>query len=104
VNVEHLIAISHTIDLGCHEGYLGHHTYNALLEKNLSQQRSCIEYSEYPLCSPQLLIAEGSANYGIELAFFTPYRRCHEVIIRVITDSQSKSTCERGQNWHWISI
>jgi len=69
VNVEHPIAISRAIDLGCHEGYPGHHTYNALLEKNLSKKRGWVEYSVYPLFSPQSLIAEGSANYGIELAF-----------------------------------
>ncbi|MDQ7049293.1 MAG: hypothetical protein Q9M92_07015 [Enterobacterales bacterium] len=69
VNIEHPIAISRAIDLGCHEGYPGHHTYNALLEKNLSKNRGWIEYSVYPLFSPQSLIAEGSANYGIELAF-----------------------------------
>ena len=44
-------------------------TYNALLEHNLVDQRGWVEFSVYPLFSPQSLIAEGSANYGIELAF-----------------------------------
>jgi len=61
--------ISRAIDLGCHEGYPGHHTYNTLLEKNLVQDRGWLEFSLYPLFSPQSLIAEGSGNYGIELAF-----------------------------------
>ncbi|WP_444931901.1 hypothetical protein ACJJIF_09085 [Microbulbifer sp. SSSA002] len=63
------ITIDRAIDLGCHEGYPGHHTYNALLEQALVQERGWAEYSVYPLFSPQSLIAEGSANYGIELAF-----------------------------------
>jgi len=55
--------------LGCHEGYPGHHTYNALLEANLVKKLGWQEFTVYPLFSPQSVIAEGSANYGIELAF-----------------------------------
>lgn len=69
VNTEFPIDISRAIDLGCHEGYPGHHTYNGLLEANLYQKRGWVEFSVYPLFSPQSLIAEGSANYGIEMAF-----------------------------------
>ncbi len=69
VNTEYPINISRAIDLGCHEGYPGHHTYNALLEANLVKKRNWKEFSIYPLYSPQSLIAEGSANYGIEMAF-----------------------------------
>jgi hypothetical protein len=69
VNTDLPIRISRAVDLGCHEGYPGHHVLNALLEKRLVGDRGWIEYSVYPLYSPQSLIAEGSANYGIELAF-----------------------------------
>lgn len=69
INTEHPISISRAIDLGCHEGYPGHHTYNALLEDNLVNAKGWVEFSVYPLFSPQSLIAEGSANYGIELTF-----------------------------------
>jgi hypothetical protein len=40
-----------------------------LLEQELVEGRGWIEYTVYPLYSPQSLLAEGSANYGIELAF-----------------------------------
>ena len=63
------VHIDRAVDLGCHEGYPGHHTYNALLEETLVNKQGWVEYSVYPLFSPQSLIAEGSANYGIELAF-----------------------------------
>ena len=69
VNTELPIQISRAVDLGCHEGYPGHHTYNGLLEANLFKNKGWVEYSVYPLYSPQSLIAEGSANYGIEMAF-----------------------------------
>ena len=69
VNTDFPIYISRAVDLGCHEGYPGHHTFNALLEKNLVNDAGWLEYSLYPLFSPQSLIAEGSGNYGIELTF-----------------------------------
>ncbi len=69
VNVDVPIEIDRAIDLACHEGYPGHHVYNALLEKNLAQDRNWVEFSIYPLFSPQSLIAEGTANFGIEVAF-----------------------------------
>ncbi|NND07323.1 MAG: hypothetical protein HKN87_13180 [Saprospiraceae bacterium] len=69
INTDFPIYIERAIDLACHEGYPGHHVYNALLEKNLVKEKGWIEYSVYPLFSPQSLIAEGSANYGIAVAF-----------------------------------
>ena len=69
INTDLPIFISRAVDLGCHEGYPGHHTFNALLEKNLVEDRGWSEYSLYPLFSAQSLIAEGSGNYGIDLAF-----------------------------------
>jgi hypothetical protein len=69
VNTDLPIYVDRAIDLACHEGYPGHHVYNALLEKNLLRDRGWIEFSIYPLFSPQSLIAEGTANYGIEVAF-----------------------------------
>lgn len=69
INTDLPIRISRAVDLGCHEGYPGHHVLNALLEQRLVKDKGWIEYSVYPLYSPQSLIAEGSANYGIDLAF-----------------------------------
>ena len=69
VNTDLPIYIDRAIDLACHEGYPGHHVYNALLEKNLVRDRGWQEFTVYALFSPQSLIAEGTANYGIEVAF-----------------------------------
>jgi hypothetical protein len=69
VNTELPIFIDRAIDLACHEGYPGHHVYNALLEKDLVRGRGWVELSIYDLFSPQSLIAEGTANFGIEVAF-----------------------------------
>ncbi|MEO0974258.1 MAG: hypothetical protein AAFX85_14290, partial [Pseudomonadota bacterium] len=61
--------IDRAVDLGCHEGYPGHHTYLTLQELNLAQGQGWIEFTVQPLFSPSALLAEGSANYGIEVAF-----------------------------------
>lgn len=69
INTDLPSRIDRALDLGCHEGYPGHHALNALLEEKLTRGRNWVEFSVYPLYSPQSLLAEGSANYGIELAF-----------------------------------
>jgi hypothetical protein len=69
VNTDLPIYVERALDLACHEGYPGHHVYNVLLEKNLVRDRGWVEFSVYALFSPQSLIAEGTANYGIEVAF-----------------------------------
>ena len=69
VNTDLPIYIDRAIDLACHEGYPGHHVYNVLLEQKLTRERGWVEFSVYPLFSPQSLIAEGTANFGIEVAF-----------------------------------
>jgi hypothetical protein len=69
VNTDLPIYVDRAIDLACHEGYPGHHVYNVLLEQRLVQDRGWIEFTVYPLFSPQSLIAEGTANYGIDVAF-----------------------------------
>ena len=69
VNTDLPIFIDRAVDLAAHEGYPGHHVYNALLEYNLAAKRNWVEFKVYALFSPQSLIAEGTANYGIAMAF-----------------------------------
>jgi hypothetical protein len=69
INVDLPIFIDRAVDLASHEGYPGHHVYNSLLETHLVRGRQWWEFSVYPLFSPQSLIAEGTANYGIAMAF-----------------------------------
>ena len=69
VNTDLPVYIDRAIDLACHEGYPGHHVYNALLEQTLVKGRGWREFSVYALFSPQSLIAEGTANFGIDVAF-----------------------------------
>jgi hypothetical protein len=69
INTDLPIYIDRAVDLGCHEGYPGHHVWNLVVDRELRRGAGWIEYSILPLFSPQAVIGEGSANYGIELAF-----------------------------------
>ena len=78
INRDFPIPLDRAIDLACHEGYPGHHVYNARLEDALVRGRGWVELSVYPLFSPQSFIAEGSANHGIDMAFPGPERTAYE--------------------------
>jgi len=78
VNTDLPVYIDRAIDLAAHEGYPGHHVYNALLEKNLVRDRGWIDFSVYALFSPQSLIAEGTANFGRDVVFTKPERSAFE--------------------------
>ena len=69
VNTDLPIYIDRALDLACHEGYPGHHVFNLLLEKNLLREKGWSEFFIYPLFGPRSLIAEGTANFGIDVAF-----------------------------------
>ena len=69
VNTDLPIYIERAIDLACHEGYPGHHVYNTMLEEHLVKEQQWNEFQVYPLFSPQSFIAEGTANFGVEMAF-----------------------------------
>ncbi len=74
INTDLPIYIDRAVDLASHEGYPGHHVYNALLERHLVRERGWLEFSVYALFSPQSLIAEGTANFGIDMAYPGPER------------------------------
>jgi hypothetical protein len=67
INTDIPTYIDRAVGLAAHEGYPGHHVYNTLLERNLVRQRGWVEFTVYPLFSPESPIAEGTANYGIKM-------------------------------------
>ncbi|MBP8234867.1 MAG: hypothetical protein KAY22_21465, partial [Rhizorhabdus sp.] len=48
VNTDLPVRIDRAVDLGCHEGYPGHHLLNILLERNLARARGWVEFTVYP--------------------------------------------------------
>ena len=69
INTDLPIRVSRAVDLGCHEGYPGHHVLNLMVEERLARKNGWKEYEVNPLYSPTSVLSEGSANYGIDLAF-----------------------------------
>ncbi|NMO15487.1 hypothetical protein HPC49_19145 [Pyxidicoccus fallax] len=69
INTDLPNSVWRAVMLAAHEGYPGHHVYNTLLEQHLMRGRGWVEFTVYPLFSPMSFIAEGSADYGVELAF-----------------------------------
>ena len=69
INTDLPIRISRAVDLGCHEGYPGHHVLNLMVEEQMARKNGWKEYEVNPLYIPTSVLSEGSANYGIDLAF-----------------------------------
>jgi hypothetical protein len=74
VNTDLPIYIDRALDLACHEGYPGHHVYNLLLEREMVNELGWVEFTIYPLFSPRSFLAEGTANFGIDVTFPTEAR------------------------------
>lgn len=75
INTDLPLTISRVITLAVHEGYPGHHVYNAMLEDQLVRGRGWPEFQIYALFSPQSFLAEGTADFGVGLAFPEGQRR-----------------------------
>ncbi len=78
VNVDLPVHIDRAVDLAAHEGYPGHHVHNVLIEEQLVRQRGWVEFTVYPLYSPQSLMAEGIANCAAGAVFQTFERLAFE--------------------------
>ncbi len=61
--------LGRSIELGCHEGYPGHHVFSSLLDFSYGQERGWVEFSIFPLFAPMGVIFEGSGNYAAKVAF-----------------------------------
>ena len=69
VNTDLPIYIDRAIDLAATKAIPDTTVYNVLLEQQMVRERGWVEFTVYPLFSPESLIAEGRANFGIEVAF-----------------------------------
>lgn len=69
INLDQPIYFHKALDLGCHEGYPGHHVFNVLAERDRIKKNGWMEGTVVPLYSPSGPLMEGSGNYGLELAF-----------------------------------
>lgn len=69
INQDVPVHIERAVELGCHEGYPGHHVHATLLEQNLVKQSHWVEYQFIQLIGPLAVVAEGAASYAPELVF-----------------------------------
>ena len=78
INTDLPVHIDRALDLAAHEGYPGHHVHNVLIEQHLVRERGWVEFTVYPLFSPQSLIAEGIATCAVDVVFSTSERLAFE--------------------------
>lgn len=64
-----LAFIGSMIDVACHEAYPGHHAQFLVLEAEAGEQGLTVEEQLVLLRSPESVLREGAAHYGVELAF-----------------------------------
>jgi hypothetical protein len=69
VNTDLPFYVDNAVNLAAHEGYPGHHVFNALHEERLARARGWLEFTVYALYSPASLLAEGTGNHAIEMIF-----------------------------------
>lgn len=69
VNMDFPVYINRAVDLAAHEGYPGHHVRNIMLDQILYRKNGWAEYCVNLLFNPLSPIDEGTANFGIEVAF-----------------------------------
>ncbi|MFC2131515.1 hypothetical protein ACFLSQ_08775 [Bacteroidota bacterium] len=78
VNIDLPKYINGAVGLACHEGYPGHHVYHSLIEVKFVKKNGWMEFTVYPLFSPEALLSEGTANFGIEVVFQKEERMKYE--------------------------
>ena len=78
LNADVPVHIERAIELGCHEGYPGHHVHATLLEQQIVAKRGWQEYSLIGLFGPLAVIAEGAASHAIDLVFTAEERLAFE--------------------------
>lgn len=69
LNADVPVHIERAIELGCHEGYPGHHVHATLLEEELIKGKGWIEYSLITLAGPFAVITEGAASHTVDMVF-----------------------------------
>jgi hypothetical protein len=60
--------VADLLHLACHETYPGHHVQNVLIEDALVRGRGWAEFELIPAFGPHLVVTEGWAEVGVDLA------------------------------------
>lgn len=68
INSSRHMDLTRALRLACHEGYPGHHTQHLWMHDELAGRRGWAEFRLVPGFGRQLLVAEGAAEAGTDLA------------------------------------
>jgi len=102
LNQEVPVHIERALELGCHEGYPGHHAHASMLQEEVINKRGWKEYELIQLIGPMAVMNEGAASYAVDLAFTRGERLAFERKYLLPLAGLEKTDLERY--YHYIDI
>lgn len=102
LNQEVPVHIERALELGCHEGYPGHHAHASMLQEEVINKRGWKEYELIQLIGPMAVMNEGAASYAVDLAFTRSERLAFERKYLLPLAGLEKTDLERY--YHYIDI
>ena len=102
LNQEVPVHIERALELGCHEGYPGHHAHASMLQEEVINKRGWKEYELIQLIGPMAVMNEGAASYAVDLAFTRSERLAFERKYLLPIAGLEKTDLERY--YHYIDI
>lgn len=102
VNPLSVAFIGSAIDVACHEGYPGHHAQFVLMESAAGESGLPVEETVVLLRSPDSVLREGAANYGVDLVFPPAERLAFERDVLFPLAGISAAQAEKHQQLHQL--
>ena len=96
------VHIERALELGCHEGYPGHHAHASMLQEEVIKKRGWKEYELIQLIGPMAVMNEGAASYAVDLAFTRIERLAFERKVLLPLAGLENTDLERY--YHYIDI
>lgn len=93
------VHIERALELGCHEGYPGHHAHASMLQEEVINNRGWKEYELIQLIGPMAVMNEGAASYAVDLAFTRDERLAFESKYLLPLAGLEKTDLERYYNY-----
>lgn len=102
LNQEVPVHIERALELGCHEGYPGHHAHASMLQEEVINKRGWKEYELIQLIGPMAVMNEGAASYAVDLAFTRSERLAFER--KYLLPLAGLETTDLERYYHYIDI
>lgn len=69
INADLPLTVDRALQLACHEGYPGHHTFNTLRDLHFVREQHWLEWMVQPAFSPESFASESLATIAADIAF-----------------------------------